>query len=136
MKTPKFTLNKQLVKDTHLLFIQSDFYVLLHKNASIPWIILVPKTSKKEVFELPLEMQKTLSLLTRQIAGYFKDKFATEKMNIAAIGNIVSQLHIHVIGRKPKDACWPDVVWGSSYEPLKYKQEQINEMTKHIKDSL
>jgi diadenosine tetraphosphate (Ap4A) HIT family hydrolase len=133
MKTTEFKINKQLLKDSHLLFIQSDFYVLLHKNASIPWIILVPKTSKIEVYELPQEMQNTLNLLTIKISRYFKDKFATKKMNIAAIGNIVSQLHIHVIGRNQSDACWPDVVWGNEYTFIDYSEKQIDDLISFLK---
>jgi diadenosine tetraphosphate (Ap4A) HIT family hydrolase len=133
MKTPEFTLNKQLSMDTHLLLIQSNFYVLLHKNASIPWIILVPKTSKTELYELSQEMQNTLNNFTLKIAHYFKNYFNTKKMNIAAIGNIVSQLHIHVIGRNPSDACWPDVVWGNDYAFIEYSEEQINDLTSFLK---
>jgi len=129
----QFKLNPQLDKDTHLLTDKKDYLMLLHKNASIPWIIIVPKTNKTEVFDLSDAQQKSINYSIKQIAEYFKQQFATEKMNIAAIGNIVSQLHIHVIGRKAADACWPDVVWGNAYDFLDYSLEQIEEMISSLK---
>lgn len=84
----QFKLNPQLAADTHLLLDSKTLVILLHKNASIPWIVLVPKTDKTEIFDLS-EIEQT--------AEFFKQNFATEKMNIAAIGNIVSQLHISVL---------------------------------------
>ncbi len=126
--TDIFQLDKRLESDTHLLQDTTDFLILLHKNATIPWIIIVPKTQVVEVFELQNEMQNTINGLTKHIANLFKERYASEKMNIAAIGNIVSQLHIHVIGRKTGDACWPDVVWGRDYEFSTYTQEQIEKL--------
>lgn len=132
MKNFKFKLNKQLNNDTHLINDGEHFLILLHKNATVPWIILVPKTEFTEIFDLPEETYLSLNSLTKQIAEYFNKEFATEKMNIAAIGNIVSQLHIHVIGRKVGDACWPDVVWGNEYEFKEYRNRQIEILKKYF----
>ena len=127
-----FTLHPQLAHDTHCLFDLDSFYILLHKNASIPWIIIVPKTNATEIYDLPEDLQKPINAMTKQIAAVFESQFSTEKINIAAIGNIVSQLHIHVIGRKPGDACWPDVVWGADYPNNEYTEEQINSLKFHL----
>ena len=131
-----FTLHPQLEKDTHLLFDLEYFFVLLHKNSTIPWIIIVPKTKETEVYNLPEIMQHSISRMTKNIAIYFESEFSTTKMNIAAIGNIVSQLHIHIIGRKPSDACWPDVVWGNSYPYKEYSDGQIGNIKKQIESLL
>jgi len=132
----QFKLNPQLVGDTHLLLDTENCLILLHKNATIPWIIIVPKTDKTEVFNLPDEMQLSINEMTKRIAQFFKQHFATEKMNIAAIGNIVSQLHIHVIGRKSDDACWPNVVWGNDYAFVEYSSEQIVEIKLFLAETL
>ena len=129
MKNAPFILDDQLEADTHYLFSHASFYILLHKNASIPWIILVPKTDVVEIYDLPNTMQSTLFKTTKVIATYFEDQFNIEKMNIAAIGNIVKQLHIHVIGRKECDACWPGVVWGCNYPSESYTKKQIDKIT-------
>lgn len=126
--TQDITLHPQLAKDTHCLFDLECFYILLHKNASIPWIIIVPKTRVTEVFDLSDEMQKSINTLSKSIAHLFEHEFSTEKMNIAAIGNMVPQLHIHVIGRKPGDACWPGVVWGADYPKKKHSEEYISSL--------
>jgi len=130
--TQAFKLNKQLANDTHQLFDQEKFLILLHKNATIPWLIIVPKTEVTEVFELSDAMQKSLNQRIKIIAQHLKDKFHTDKINVAAIGNVVSQLHIHVIGRKTEDACWPNVVWGRDYKRVEYIQEQITEIKKRL----
>ncbi len=123
-----FKIHPQLLKDTHYLFKIKEIHVLLHKNASIPWIILVPETDVVEIFDLSTQMQKSINSMYKDIAVYFKQNFSTEKMNIAAIGNIVPQLHIHLIGRKPDDACWPNVVWGNDYTYIKYTPKQITDI--------
>ena len=127
-----FTLHPQLAHDTHCLFDLDSFYILLHKNATIPWIIIVPKTNVTEMYDLPEDRQKSINDMAKQIASVFETQFSTEKMNIAAIGNIVSQLHIHVIGRKPDDACWPDVVWGADYPNKEYTEEQVSCLKVHL----
>jgi diadenosine tetraphosphate (Ap4A) HIT family hydrolase len=128
----QFKLNPQLAADTHLLLDTKTHLILLHKNASIPWIILVPKTEKTEVFDLSNEEQKSINSTIKQISEYFKQQYASEKMNIAAIGNIVSQLHIHVIGRNAADACWPDVVWGRNYAFVEFNDDQIAQIKKYF----
>ena len=129
MKNTPFTLDEQLKADTHYLFSRSSFHILLHKNASIPWIILVPETDVVEIYDLSDTLQSTFFKTTKIIGSYFEGKFNIEKMNIAAIGNIVKQLHIHVIGRKDSDACWPEVVWGCKYPFAGYTQSQIDKIT-------
>ena len=131
-----FKLHTQLAKDTHLLFETDNFILLLHKNATIPWIIIVPKTKLTEVYELPVSIQESISSLIKHIAKYFESAYQSVKMNIAAIGNLVPQLHIHVIGRKPSDACWPDVVWGNSYKFKEYSDSQIVNLKKHLESVL
>lgn len=126
--TEKFTLHPQLAKDTHCLFDSEKYFILLHKNATIPWIIIVPKTNHTEIFDLPHEIQKDINIRIKSIEQIFQSIYSTKKMNIAAIGNMVPQLHIHVIGRKPDDACWPSVVWGADYPFTEYSLEQINNL--------
>lgn len=127
-----FQLDIRLKNDTVLLSNRKNFIILLHKNASIPWIIIVPKTEVVEVFDLPEDMQGSLNMMTKRISAYFKEQYNSEKMNIAAIGNIVSQLHIHVISRKEGDACWPDVVWGNKYVFTKYSQAHIDSIIRGV----
>ncbi len=123
-----FSINKQLLNDTHYLVEKNGFHLLLHKNASIPWVIIVPETDVTEVFDLPEAAQQRLNKIIQQVAHYIRQEFASTKMNVAAIGNIVSQLHVHVIGRKNDDACWPDVVWGNEYSFVEWPNEKLKQI--------
>jgi diadenosine tetraphosphate (Ap4A) HIT family hydrolase len=114
---PEFKLNSRLQQDTYEIIDLELSKVLLHRDARCPWLILVPKVSLevKEVFSLTSEQQVKLwqecSLSERILKKVRPDII---KFNLASIGNVVSQLHIHLIGRNPADELWPEPVWGKS----------------------
>ena len=85
----------------------------LMNDARYPWIVLVPKIAvASEWIDLPQEQQQTL-LAEINIAGkILRENFPCEKVNIGALGNIVRQLHVHVIARTSEDEAWPGPVWG------------------------
>jgi diadenosine tetraphosphate (Ap4A) HIT family hydrolase len=105
-------LDERLKRDTYLLGYLGDTRVLLTKNAHFPWFILVPDTRETEFYQLPLATQQQLLERINQLCHFLKSRFTLDKLNIATLGNIVSQLHIHVVGRQQGDVCWPGVVWG------------------------
>jgi diadenosine tetraphosphate (Ap4A) HIT family hydrolase len=90
-------------------------------NALLPWLILVPRVSVTELYQLPAEQRRRLDDETTAVAAFVAGAFAIDKLNVAAIGNVVAQLHVHVVGRRRDDYAWPGVVWGRSertpYEP-------------------
>ena len=105
-------IHAQLLADTHPLLVHRNCHIRLHRNASLPWVILIPETSCIEYCDLSAGQQALINRLGQLIGGYFKQHLGAEKINFAAIGNVVQQLHIHVIGRHQSDPLWPDVVWG------------------------
>ena len=107
-----FHLDAQLEKDCFVLGELRLSLLLLLNNALLPWFILVPRTEATELHELDTHVQATLWQEINTLSKVIKDAYAVEKLNIAAIGNKVRQLHVHVIGRNSTDFCWPDVVWG------------------------
>lgn len=107
-------LDARLVEDTYPLGTFDDCQVLLSKNALFPWFILVPATQEIEFHKLGAQQQTNIQQHINAVAQFIEEYFSTDKINVASIGNIVSQLHIHVIGRNQNDACWPNVVWGTS----------------------
>lgn len=125
MKPEEFNLNKRLAADTHHLFKWHDLHVLLHKNATLPWVIVVPETDVIEFHDLSTAVQLDVLKVSQVIAEYFKAEHGAEKINFAAIGNVVQQLHIHVIGRHSKDPLWPDVVWGNQLPERTYLKNQL-----------
>jgi len=108
-----FELHKQLATDTFSLMDYELSSVLLMNDKRYPWVILVPRVADiKDIHELNSEEQKRLmeeiSLASKALMKIFKP----EKINVAALGNIVPQLHVHVIARQLDDETWPSPVWG------------------------
>jgi diadenosine tetraphosphate (Ap4A) HIT family hydrolase len=85
--------------------------VLLKNNAHFIWLLLVPETAVTEFHELPAEQFEEVCGHTRQLSTWVKEAFHVDKINVAAIGNIVNQLHIHIVGRNRGDVAWPGTVW-------------------------
>ncbi len=107
-----FELDKTLEKDTFFVKDLTLCKLLLLNNRFYPWLVLVPKRSQiTETFELILEDQKQLTTEINQISKLSKQLFKADKMNIATFGNVVSQLHIHVISRYKNDRVFPNPVW-------------------------
>ncbi|WP_320825367.1 HIT domain-containing protein [Reinekea sp.] len=88
--------------------------ILLMKDANYPWLILVPQRSDvSEIYQLDADDQEQLIWESSFIAERLMAEFDGDKMNIAALGNVVPQLHIHHVVRTRSDAAWPKPVWGA-----------------------
>lgn len=105
-------IHPQLLADTHPLLVHEHCHIRVHRNATLPWAILIPPAECIEFCDLTTRQQLHITRLSRLIGDHFKRHMGAEKINFAAIGNVVQQLHIHVIGRHRKDPLWPDVAWG------------------------
>jgi len=128
---PDFVLHPQLVRDFHVLGRcgESRLHVLLRRNAVLPWFLLVPETSVQELFELPPPLRQDLEARGDVLARFVKAHFNSDKINVAAIGNIVPQLHLHVIGRQVDDCCWPLPAWGHLQGKASYSAETLANLT-------
>ncbi len=115
----KFELDERLAADTFPIADLPLSRVLLMNDARYPWVILVPRhASISEVFELPADDQQQLWREATQLGEAMKTALKGDKINIASLGNVVSQLHVHVVLRRHSDATWPAPVWGNgSPEP-------------------
>ena len=108
-----FVLDSRLQQDTVWLGDYPLCSLLLMNDAQYPWFILVPRREDvSELFQLDAADQLQLWGETNRLAEVLKDCFAADKMNVATLGNVVSQLHMHVIVRRREDAAWPAPVWG------------------------
>jgi diadenosine tetraphosphate (Ap4A) HIT family hydrolase len=100
--------------------------VLLMNNAMFPWVILVPKRMEiTEIMDLP---QAERTILMEEIAAtskVMKETYWPDKINVAALGNVVPQLHIHVIARFKTDDVWPEPVWGKGKR--EYTEQSLRE---------
>lgn len=130
-----FELDSRLAKDCYVLGKLDVSLVLLMNNSLVPWFILVPQTGETEISDLSKAGQAGLLEEINLLSGFLKSNFNITKLNVAAIGNIVSQLHVHVVGRNSSDYCWPNVVWGTT-ERERYSDERIEEITKALREQL
>ncbi len=108
-----FQLHPQLAEDTFLIMTLPLSKVLLMNDSRFPWIILVPE--KPDLVDLHDLKHDDYNTLTREIRGASKAMaalFKADKMNVATLGNMVPQLHIHIIARYRNDAAWPAPIWG------------------------
>lgn len=122
MTETTFSLHPQLAADTTPVGDLPLARVLLANDANYPWLILVPRRpALTEIIDLAENEQVELVREIARAAQALKSITECEKLNIAAIGNVVSQLHVHVIGRRHSDASWPKPVWGAvppgAYDP-------------------
>ena len=105
-------VNKNFLKDSHLLTELKLCSVRLIDNAKFPWIILIPKRINiTDITELNSTDQMLLMKEIVHCSKLMKKIFKTKKLNVEKIGNIVPQLHIHIIARFAKDSTWPLSVW-------------------------
>jgi diadenosine tetraphosphate (Ap4A) HIT family hydrolase len=108
-----WTLHPQLAADTAPLGDLPLSRVMVMNDANYPWLILVPrKADVTEIIDLDDAEQTQLMRETTQAARALREVTACHKLNIAALGNMVPQLHVHVIARFRHDAAWPKPVWG------------------------
>ncbi|KUI98814.1 HIT domain-containing protein [Vibrio sp. MEBiC08052] len=110
-----FELHPQLQQDTTYL---GDFplsLVLLHWDQAVPWVILVPKrTGIKEFHHLPMADQQQFLIESQWVSQILESQYHPDKINLGALGNIVSQLHYHHIARFADDEAWPGPIWGNT----------------------
>jgi diadenosine tetraphosphate (Ap4A) HIT family hydrolase len=128
-----FEIHPQLLHDCHRLGQLRLCHILLHKNAGVPWLILVPETlTADDLLDLPEHMRNVAIDEAAIAARFIKNEFAVSKINFAAIGNVVPQLHLHVVGRRANDPCWPAPVWGNLVEADGYSNERIATLTARL----
>jgi len=107
-----FKLNRKFLKTSYHLLDLKLCTIRLNDNSKFPWIILIPK--RKKITDISDLNSKDQTLLMKEIvyvSKIMKKLFKTSKLNVEKIGNIVPQLHIHIIARSKKDSSWPLSVW-------------------------
>ncbi|SIQ75699.1 Diadenosine tetraphosphate (Ap4A) hydrolase [Rhizobium sp. RU20A] len=108
-----FTLDDRLATDSVPVAMLSLCELRLMRDGRWPWLLLVPRRAGlSEIFDLTAEDQALIAVETARVATLLKDLTGATKINIGALGNIIRQLHIHVIARSEGDPAWPGPVWG------------------------
>ena len=130
-----FKLDHRLEQDG-IPLAESEQYILnLVNDSRYIWLVLIPTVANaKDVFDLTEEQQIDLALLSNKIGQIITQQFSGDKFNIASLGNMVPQLHVHLIVRTEGDAAWPGPIWGVGdavpYEKL--QQEKVVEQLQAV----
>lgn len=125
-------IHPQLEKDCIPVGDFSLCKLLLLDDANYPWFILLPcRESVTEIHQLSTADQQQLLAESSSLCHCLEDVFQPDKLNVAAIGNMVPQLHIHHIARYRDDACWPAPVWGAVAKKH-YSTEQADAIMQRV----
>ena len=121
-----FTLDKRLEVNSHLAVTHKHIQIRLADDTRYFWVILVPTISRdqnstfvSEIHDLPNPVAADLWSLPSHISRWLQAHTKADKINIAALGNVVSQLHLHIVARQRSDPAWPAPIWGhGAMDPL------------------
>ena len=130
-----FKINQKFLKSSHHITELKLCSLRLNDNSKFPWIILIPK--RKNVTDMSDLNSKDQVLLMKEIvyvSKIMKKIFKTNKINIEKIGNLVPQLHIHIIARRKKDSSWPLTVW--VVKGKKYSKSSLVKILEKVKERL
>lgn len=127
MTAAPFELDARIAADSHPLCRFELCELRLMGDANYPWLILVPRVAgMRDVIDLNEIQRHRLSDETDRAARLLRDAFRPHKLNVASLGNVVAQLHVHVIARFDDDPAWPAPVWGR-VETRPYSAEALTE---------
>ena len=112
-----FKLDNRIEQDSFLVKENNDFQIRLMDISEVFWVILIPKKSNlTELYELEIKDRNYLLNFAIELGDYLKSKGRYYKTNIGMLGNVVSQLHLHLVLRKKSDPAWPGRVWGYNFK--------------------
>ncbi|WP_343559893.1 HIT family protein [Kiloniella sp. b19] len=131
-----FSLHPQLAADTVPVEETEEHLILLMNDSQYPWLILVPKQEGlRDLDDLESDAYDRTLHRVRALSKTLKAEFSAEKINVAALGNMVPQLHIHIIARFQDDPAWPAPVWGA--KPARpYEKDALQAMKARMLKSL
>jgi diadenosine tetraphosphate (Ap4A) HIT family hydrolase len=131
-----FVLDPRLAADSVFIADGPLSQVRLMNDARFPWLVLVPRVPQvSEWLELDGAQQRLLLAEINQAGNLIRTEPGMEKLNIGALGNIVRQLHVHLVGRHAGDAAWPGPVWGSGAAE-RYPQTTLDTRIAHWRQRL
>lgn len=132
----EFELDGRIARDCDLIATLDLCQLRIQNDSRWPWLVMVPqRADMTEIFELSEADQALLSVEVNQVAAVLKEITGATKINVGALGNIVRQLHVHVIARFEGDANWPGPIWGyGSAEP--YDGEKMQALMNRLMEKL
>ncbi|MGJ4926640.1 HIT family protein [Bradyrhizobium sp. HKCCYLS2038] len=133
MPESAWSLHPQLAKDTIDIGDLPLSRVLVIKDANFPWLLLVPRREGAvEIIDLDEVAQAQLMTEITRVSRALKEITKCDKLNVAALGNMVPQLHVHVIARRTSDVAWPRPVWGVA-PPVPHDAQEVQQFISAIR---
>jgi len=134
--TKTFKLHSGLAIDSIEILDFPLCKLLLCNDCNHPWFILVPQIADiEEIYQLDWQQQQQFLNESSLLSEFLKQEFSADKMNVAALGNVVPQLHIHHVVRYKNDPCWPKPIWGQHPEKP-YQENELQVLINRIKPKL
>jgi diadenosine tetraphosphate (Ap4A) HIT family hydrolase len=131
-----WSLHPQLAEDTLNVGDLPLSRVLIIKDANYPWLLLVPRRAgASDLIDLDEAEQAQLTTEIDRVSRALKDITRPDKLNVAALGNVVPQLHVHIIARRTSDAAWPRPVWGV-VPPAPYDPAEAARFTQTLREKI
>jgi diadenosine tetraphosphate (Ap4A) HIT family hydrolase len=134
LPTPEpWSLHPQLARDTIAIGDLALSRLLVINDANWPWLLLVPRRAgASEIIDLDEVERAQLMTEIARVGRALKEVTGCDKLNVAALGNVVAQLHVHVIARRSGDAGWPKPIWGAA-PPLAHDARELDRFVNAIK---
>lgn len=131
-----WVLDQKLADDSVFVVDLPLSQLRLINDSRFPWLVLVPRVSNiEEIFQLSDEDQQQLLQESSQLAKVLSTSFKADKLNVAALGNVVRQLHVHHIVRYVDDCCYPSPVWGVG-EAVPYQEYELRQRVDELRSAL
>lgn len=130
-------LDERIANNTCLVAELPLCNLYLQNESRFPWLVLVPRRNDvSELIDLNEEDQQQVMREIAIVSKLVQSMYSPDKLNVANLGNVVAQLHIHVVARFKDDAAWPEPIWGKFDAPLMYSSEDLAALAKSIQSVL
>lgn len=136
MRDASCQLHPRLAADCRVIGRLPAAQLLLHRDAALHWFILVPETDELDLLDLPGPQRDALMHDAGRVSDYLKRTHAYPRVNVGALGLLVPQLHLHVVGRREDDPCWPAPVWGRLDSQARYTETQLARIREDCSEKL
>jgi len=131
-----FQLHERLASDCRVIADLTLCRVLLMNDRRFPWLILVPRRAGlRELHDVPAEHRVALMAEIEVASKVLLEQLGATKINVGALGNVVPQLHVHVVGRRAQDAAWPAPVWGFGAAE-RYEDSELDQLSEQLRLAL
>lgn len=132
-----FSIDERILSTAFILGDWPLSRVFLKNESQFPWLILVPRVENtQEIYQLTKEHQQILMTEINQLSLLVNNYFNPDKLNIGSLGNVVPQLHVHVVARNKQDVLWPQGIWQAALDTKSYDSSVLNPLLSDLREQI